>query len=279
MAASARAFACPARMLSALLLCAFTIGATAQQPAGPAVAGGTAAGQAPKQVDNAHVSDRPYNAIFTKPQFPSTGMQQKQFTLQYVYNYAESTYTPAVPLPSVGRSTAKFDTPENALIALYSSMRAGDYDAFLNCWDEPSRAGLEAQAKTTPEFKNKLMANWKTMVAGKPILLTHRLDTVNYIILDATIQNANGPGKSLEDPEVLVFEKGRWVFSNKFRTDGLVSQHAFTAPGKVMGDKVTYNFDLRPLLPEPGPGAAANHAQQAFLKTHNRSAAVTETVE
>jgi len=266
--------------LAAALLCAFAPSMQAQQTAapaaGPAVPAAPAAGQQlPKGLDNQHIAERPYNPIFTKPQFPSSPMQQKQFTVQYVYNYAESTYTPAVPLPTPSRSAIKFDTPENALIALYSAMRAPDFDGFLNCWDEPSRAALQAQVKNSAAFKQKLLDAWKTMVADKPILLTHRLDTVNYIVLDAVIQNAYGPGKPFEDSEVLVFEKGRWVLSNQFQIDGLITQHLL----KAQGDKVSYDFDLRPLLPEGGAGTAANHAQEQFLKAHNKTSTVTQTVE
>lgn len=229
----------------------------------------------PRKLDNKEIAQRPYNPIFTPPQFPSSQRQQKQFTVQYVYNYAESTYTPAVPLPSVAKSAAKFDTPENALIALYSTMRNADFSGFLNCWDEPSRAALDAQMKASPPAKQELLAAWKNLIAGKTILLTHRLETVNYVVLDAVVQNAYGPGRPFADSEVLVFEKGRWTLSNQFQTDGLITQHDF----KAEGDKVTYDFDLRPLLPEGGAGAAANHAQEAFLKTHNQRSAVSETVE
>jgi hypothetical protein len=265
--------------VAAMLTPATLVGQTssAAPPAKPAGTQAVAPSQAvpPKKLDNKEIAQRPYNAVFTKPQYPSTAVQQKQFTIQYVYNYAESTYTPAVPLPTVARASAKFNTPENALIALYSAMRSADFEGFLNCWDEASRAGFEAQSKSSPQYKQKLLANWKTIVADKPAVLTHRLDTVNYVILDAVIQNAFGPGKPFDDSEVLVFEKGRWVLSNQFQTDGLITQHDL----KAKGDKVTYDFDLRPLLPEGGAGTAANHAQEEFLKAHNKMSTVTETVE
>ena len=252
-----------------------SVGETGPAPAPQATPAAGAQPAAPKKLENKDIAQRPYNAIFTKPQYPSTPVQQKQFTVQYVYNYAESTYTPAVPMPSVAKSALKFNTPENALIALYSAMRSADFDGFLNCWDEPSRTDFEAQAKASPKFKQQLLGNWKTIVAGKAIVLTHRLDTVNYIILDAVIQNAYGPGKSFDDSEVLVFEKGRWVLSNQFQTDGLIAQHDF----KTTGDMKSYDFDLRPLLPEGGAGTAANHAQEQFLKAHNKTSVVTQTVE
>ena len=48
--------------------------------------------------DSQHLKDVPYNESLPKPIFPSTPRVQKEFTVRYIYDYAMSTYTPAVTL-------------------------------------------------------------------------------------------------------------------------------------------------------------------------------------
>lgn len=106
----------------------------------------------PLASDNKHytskdLSVRPYSPAIPAPLYPSSQRKQSQFTVQYVFNYATSNYTPPVPLALVSRAAARHDSPEAALTAYYSAMRSGDYEAWLQCWDEPSRKALEATTK------------------------------------------------------------------------------------------------------------------------------------
>lgn len=63
------------------------------------------------------LAKRPYSPVLPAPLYPSTPRKQSQFVVQYVYNYAQSTYSPPVNLPQVSRASAQRDTPEGTLIA------------------------------------------------------------------------------------------------------------------------------------------------------------------
>ena len=75
-----------------------------------------------RSFDYSHLKDRPYTFGLPTPSFPSSARVQREFVVEYLYDYATSTYTPEVSLPIVPVAQFKRDTPENALIALFSAM-------------------------------------------------------------------------------------------------------------------------------------------------------------
>ncbi len=219
------------------------------------------------------IAQRPYSAALPAPLYPTTPRTQKQFTVQYIFNYAEATYTPAVPLPLVSRAAVRRDTPEAALSAFYSAMVNGDYQGWLDCWDEPSRKVLEETTRKNPKGAESWRSAWREGFTGKRFMLIDRMETVNYIILDVRIENPAKPGAFEADQEVLIGQKGQWLLSNTFTNDGLIMNYQ---PGTT---KAVKEFEVRPDVDLVGPAALTGQAQKEFLGHHLTTSSVTKTVE
>ena len=222
------------------------------------------------------MATRPYSAFIPAPLYPSTPRVQKQFTVEYVYNYAESAYTPPVALPLTGRGAAKRDTPEAAAAAFYSAMRSGDYEGWLLCWEPTSRAALVAMTKEHPEGAEFWRAGWRKAYTAKNIVLVDRVETVNYIILDTRTIDAAKPGPGENHTLTLVSTGGAWLATNQFSDDGLGERH-YAPPEKP--NSVTHTHSLIPLDQLQGPGHLLGQAQNDFYARHTTSSTSIRTVE
>lgn len=154
-------------------------------------------------------------------------------------------------------------------------MRSGDYEAWMQCWDPASRKALEAmtrQQKNGPEYWRAI---WRQMYANKRFVLVNRLETVNYIILDAQIEDPNKPAAKQLDSQVLVAHEGKWWVSNEFSADGLVMNYDPAAPV----NKVMKEYEIAPSRELVGPAALSGDAQKDFFAHHANSASLTRTVE
>jgi hypothetical protein len=166
--------------------------------------------------DAQHLKDRPYNGELPKPAFPSTDRVQRSFSVAFVYDYAYSTYTPVVDLPTVLRGQAKRDTPEAAVIAYYSAQRNGDWDAFMQCWTAEDQKRIQEMINTQKITVAALQAEWKQSFGNKPIQLFDRIETIGYVILDVRVP---GP-QVLQLPAVFKLVKGEWLVSNDLGESG-----------------------------------------------------------
>jgi len=174
-----------------------------------------------KAFDTTHLKDRPYSLNLPKPAFPSSERVQREFVVEYVYDYAYSTYSPQVTLPVVANALAKRDTPEAALIAFYSAMRTGDYDAWLACWDEASKKRFAQEATTLKHDA----AFWKKYFSDvfsqrKTTMLVDRVETQNYVILDTQL---SGP-TPLRAPTVFKLVNGEWLATNDLADNAILSR-------------------------------------------------------
>jgi hypothetical protein len=256
------------------LLCSLPHHAHAQASVAPTAPQTVPAPAVPSRQYNAkQLADRPYSAVIPAPLFPASPRKQAQFTVQYVYNYSKATYTPEVALPLISRAAVSRTTPEGALIAYYSAMRSGDYEAWLQCWDAASRKGLEDITKQQKNGAEYWRALWRQFYANKRFILTDRLETVNYIILDARVEDPTHPGAAQQDSEILVSNQGVWTLTNAFGNDGLVMNYDGTA------NKAVKEFELAPTKTLTGPAELTGHAQQEFLTHHATSNSINRTVE
>jgi hypothetical protein len=174
-----------------------------------------------KPFDTSHLKDRPYSLLLPKPAYPSTERVQREFVVEYVYDYAFSSYTPQVTLPVVAPALGKRDTPENALIAFYSAMRAGDYDAWLACWDEASQKKFAEEAKTykhDPAFWKKYFND--VFSVHKTTLLVDRVETQVYVILDTLLTG----GTPMRVPTVFHLVNGNWMATNDLTDNPILSR-------------------------------------------------------
>jgi hypothetical protein len=172
--------------------------------------------------DPTHLKDRPYTFDMPKPSYPSTERVQREFVVEYLYDYAFSEYTPVVKLPVAAPGKYERDTPEHALLALFSAMRSGDYDNWVKGWDETGQKQLEADAKNLKQdaaFWRKLWA--QTFAKAKDFELTDRVETASqYVILDVRLTGTN----LTHVPTVLKRVGNDWVATNDLTTNPILYQ-------------------------------------------------------
>jgi hypothetical protein len=155
--------------------------------------------------------------------------QQKQVVVEYKSLVQLSRVAQPVPFAFVEKDAAKYDTPENALIAMVSAMHRGDYTAWLAGWTQQSRAQIEktnADSKLTPET---WINGWKRLVTGKQIAISARGDYIRRgetyaFIRYRTIGSQAPNGGPLE--QYLVFQRkgNQWEATNML-ADDLVQIH------------------------------------------------------
>lgn len=241
--------------VAALLPLMFAAGLSAQTVNVPE----TAAQAQGLHIDAQHLKDVPYGEALPKPLYPSTPRIQKEFVIRYIYDYAMSTYSPAVKLPQVPRAQVDRTTPEAALVALVSAMRSGDYEGWLQCWDEAARKGFEQMAKNGQADAAKFKQGWATAFAGKEIVLIDRIELVGNVILDARVQ---GGGNAQPFPTVFRHIEGKWFATQELGNNAFLGSYQ---PGLAgVDNRVT----PVPLTMLPNPNDPNYTAQAEFLHNH-----------
>jgi hypothetical protein len=234
-----------------------------EQPAAP--------GQV-KSFDSQHLTQRPYDASLPKPIFPSTPREQKEFTVRYIYDYAESTYSPPAALPTVTKLQFDRSTPEGAMTAFVSTMQEGDYDGWLQCWDEESRKAFTDAAKTGKQDAAYWKKVWQTAVAGRTITLDYRLELVGYVILDARMAMPGKPPSELF-PTVFKNVSGKWLATTGLGTSIFLGDWRPGVAG--IDNRVT----PQPLAGATGGWVQQAEAQQQFLKQHATRSEVVQAAQ
>jgi hypothetical protein len=213
-------------------------------------------------IDTQHQKDVPYGPSLPKPLYPSTERVQKEFTVRYIYDYAMSTYTPAITLPKVPRAQVDRSTPEGALIALVSAVQLGDYDGWIQCWDEAGQKFYEDDAKAHKRDNAQWMKAYQQSLAGKSIVLTYRIETVGYVVLDIRIVDPAHPNVGTPAPTVFKRVNGQWMSTNDLSASHFLGYFQNGVAG------VDNRISPAPLAGLTGAGAQEGEAQQIFLDRH-----------
>ena len=244
--------------------------APAQAPAAPA-SGQAPAGQtstpAPEKLQGKTIP----GPVQVKPSpiFPTAPEEKRQFEVEFLINYSRREYRPAVAIPAVQRGNATYTTPEEAFISQMSAMRAGDYDWWLNGWNETSRkqiAQRDAEMKRGAAFWRQA---WERNLTGKQVNLVERLESGIYVLLVYTITT---PAKDNQVEFRSIFvtknEGGRWVSTQELGSDFLFHHYL---EGR---NRITRNSDLQPFEERtPAQIAAGGQwqgkiAQDTFFKAY-----------
>jgi hypothetical protein len=210
-----RRFALSAAALIGLML---TLSAGGQVPtASPATPkAGTAATDPAKgmiPITSANLTDRAYTDTWPKPSFPATDREKKQFTVEFVYRYVQSDYTPAVVVPQIKHAEAQTDTPEHTFVSYISALKTLDYDWWLSLWDTKSQKIFRDEAANEKHDAAYWKSLWQTYFPGKQVTLESRIETVNDVMLEFRV-GPQVPGKSGGlQPIVMHREEGRWVLT------------------------------------------------------------------
>ena len=228
---------------------------TAAKPQGPI-----------KTFTNKDIATRPYSTAIPKPIYPTSPQEQKKFTVNYIYNYSQVLYTPPVQLPKT--SDTSRDTPEAAVATFFSAMLAGDYDAWLQCWDESSRADFVKDSTEKQQGASYWRAIWQKGFTGKRLMLVDRIEMVGYVLLDIQVVDPMNPAKNFPNSALLKNIGGKWLVTNELSDDQMLANFG------VGVNKTTLEFNLAPLRQLTGGATQQGEAQRAFLKSHLKTAEI-----
>ena len=172
--------------------------------------------------DSTHLKDRPYAFDLPKPSYPSSDRVQREFVVEYLYDYAFSAYTPAVSLPVITADKYERDTPEHAVVALFAAMRSGDYDNWVKGWDQTGQKQLEADAKNQKQDASFWRKLWTEAFTGtKDVKLIDRIETQSqYVILDVSLTGTN----LTHVPTVLKRVGNDWLATNDLSVNPILYQ-------------------------------------------------------
>lgn len=253
--------------LAALLLTAAAVAQTVTVPRSGPPANSVDPGM--RAFGPLQLKDRPYNGSLPKPPFPSTERVQRAFTVAYVYDYAYSAYTPTVTLPIQPVLAAKRDTPEAAVLALLSAMRTGNFDAFVDCWDDADKPILLALKKQPAELQ-QLLNGWKTIFGGnRPVELLDRVELIGYVLLDVRAGTA-------QLPSVFKLENGQWRMTNDLGRSG----DLFLGNWKPdVAGNVTHVQPVPASSLDSPATKLVGRAQAEFLKQHNLRSSLVESAQ
>lgn len=214
-------------VLLSTLLCPW--GQAGGQSAAPAASAaapqttGKAAAQAPglpgihKPISAENLTEREYSNAWPKPSFPSTEREKKQFTVEYVYRYAQSDYKPAVDVPQITHAQSQTDTPEHTFIAYISALKSGDYDWWLSLWDIRSQQMFRDEAVSKKQDAAYYKAQFQSQFGGKPVTLYSRLETVDDVLLEYFVGPKQVSRPAMLYPAPMRNEAGRWLLTRELQ--------------------------------------------------------------
>jgi hypothetical protein len=159
------------------------------------------------------------------PKYKTTQPEQKKLTVVSHYTYREQEYDPAIPIrQAVPKAERRQGSPEEAMISRVSAMMAGDYEWWLETWDEASRLLTEEgneQAGRTPEYFTRW---WADTLRLAHIELVRRIETGPYVVVTYRLVTPSGEaaGNGIEFPTVFHRVGDRWLATLDLRRDPLV---------------------------------------------------------
>lgn len=138
------------------------------------------------------------------------------------YKVRAGKYTPPIAVSFVEKSTATYDTPEHAAISQLSAMQKKDYQWWIECWTESSRAELNQankQLNRTPEF----WINRWSILENKNIELRYRADyeknMVTYVLIGYALKGFIVGGQDFESVLVYRKEASKWSAAQDLSSD------------------------------------------------------------
>ncbi len=132
------------------------------------------------------------SATMPPPKFPSAKPESKRLVVQHVYDYVRHVFEPAHAMKPVARQQASYTTPEDAFVALYSAMYAGDHAWWSSSWDKESRALMASRDKKLARSPDAWTKAWKKQLQGRRVYITERVDSGRYAFVVFELRDAAG---------------------------------------------------------------------------------------
>lgn len=154
--------------------------------------------------------------LYPPPLFLLEKVEPQELVIEHVYSYLVQYYRQPLKMKVIRRIEARFDTPEEAFIALTSAMKSNDIAWAKECWDVESRKKLEKYLED-PVMVQTVKQGWKELFAEADFFLLRRVDRSGGVILDYTAKKAKGD--EFRNTMNFRLENGKWKATNFFNTD------------------------------------------------------------
>lgn len=164
----------------------------------------------------------------SEPKFELANTDIGEFVVEKYYTFPVYYYKQPLLLSEIEHASASYSTPEDTFISFISSMKALDKDWFLESWDASSRLKINEEF-SDPNFQNQVFAAWKDTFVSAEINLFRRVDTANFIILEAKVGQE---GNSFNLIHRFIFEEGKWLVTRKY-SDDPIFQYYMTGKSKI----------------------------------------------
>lgn len=165
-----------------------------------------------------------------KPIFPVENVELKKMIEEHIYSYTILHYKQPLKINVIPKDLYRYDTPEDALIAIISSMKHLNVED-TSGWDTESSAEEQEDLKNE-EYKQRVLEAWEKTFVNADFYLLRRVNRDNLVILDYLAKNLDGT----EFRSTLNFrlESEAWKATNKFSSD-YVSNHLISGSTRIIG--------------------------------------------
>lgn len=149
---------------------------------------------------------------------------EQSVVITEVFHYTESVYKPGELLKAVSKKQKANSGPEEAFISRMSAIVAGDYDWWLETWDESSRKLVLEKNKASGHDKKFWLEQWKEQFSNRKIVPVRKIETgKDYVIITYKIFTEDGKEASsgFELPSILKRINGKWYSTLDLKSDAL----------------------------------------------------------
>lgn len=154
-----------------------------------------------------------------------------KFVVEYVYNYTKRAYTPEIVFKAVAGKDASYATPEQAFIAHYSAMAAGDYAWWLSGWTTEAQSNIQLRNVKMNRTAKSWQEIWSKALRGETIKLVERVETGPYVLIVYKMFNESGK-VTMHSIYACKLVKDKWLATDELSED-LMFHHYIEGKEKV----------------------------------------------
>jgi len=161
-------------------------------------------------------ADEVLSGTIPKPVYKTTRAKYEEIKEEVVYPYEVMDYVGRVKLDLIqNKSDAKYDTPEGALVSLFSAVYEGEYDWWLNSWTKESGLKLKEDLDSEDELTEK----WRSLFKDSYVALISRIETGKYVLLYYNVATKERNKIIQRQTIAFVKEDGKWLATNELSAD------------------------------------------------------------
>lgn len=169
---------------------------------------------------------------YTKTDFPTGKAEPGKFTVEYVYNFISTTYTPEAQFKSISKEEASYSSPEEAFIAQFSAMINEDYAWWLSSWNSLSQDEILDRDKKQNRTAESWTKIWKKAMSGQTIKLIKKIETGPFVFINYKMLDHTGK-ETFNSLYVCKNDAGKWLATQELASD-LMFHHFLEGKSKVV---------------------------------------------